>query len=99
MSEASQPHQAAPPLPPSLEERRRLRATLTRALPEIPPVYFYDDRGSELFERITGLSVYYQTRTETAILARHAAEIIAACRPRSIVELGSGAGSKIRLLL
>jgi len=84
---------------PPFDERARLRASLTRPLPEIPPVYFYDDRGSDLFERITRLSVYYQTRAEVALLERHAAEIVAAVRPRHLVELGSGAGRKIRLLL
>lgn len=86
-------------LPPSPAERARLRAMLTRPLPEIPPVYFYDDRGSELFERITELDVYYQTRTEIGILERSAGEIIDAVRPRRMVELGSGAGRKIGLLL
>lgn len=84
---------------PSADERARLRATLTRALPEIPPVYFYDDRGSELFERITRLDAYYQTRTEIGILERSAAEIVRAVRPRHLLELGSGAGRKIRILL
>jgi L-histidine N-alpha-methyltransferase len=84
---------------PLFDERLRLRATLTRALPEIPPIYFYDDRGSALFEEITGLSVYYQTRTEIGLLERHGAEIVAAARPRHLVELGSGAGRKIRILL
>lgn len=84
---------------PSSEECASLRACLSRALPEIPPRYFYDDRGSELFEVITGLPVYYQTRTEVAILEQHAAEILALVRPRHLVELGSGAGRKIRLLL
>jgi L-histidine Nalpha-methyltransferase len=84
---------------PSAAERARLRATLTRPLPEISPVYFYDDVGSELFERITGVDAYYQTRTEIGILEREAGEIMAAARPRRIVELGSGAGRKIRLLL
>lgn len=87
------------PTSPPLDERARLRATLTRALPEIPPVYFYDDHGSELFERITRLDAYYQTRTEISILERHAAAILEATRPRHLVELGSGAGRKIRLLL
>ncbi len=84
---------------PPFDERIRLRATLTRPLPEIPPIYFYDDRGSALFEQITGLSAYYQTRTEIGILERRAAEIVAAARPRRLVELGSGAGRKIRILL
>jgi L-histidine N-alpha-methyltransferase len=84
---------------PGPEERAHLRACLRRALPEIPARYFYDDRGSALFEAITELPVYYQTRTEIAILERHAAEILALVRPRHLVELGSGAGRKIRLLL
>ena len=84
---------------PSADERARLRATLTRAVPEIPPVYFYDDRGSELFEQITRLAVYYQTRTEIGILERASDAIMRDLRPRHVVELGSGAGRKIRLLL
>lgn len=83
----------------SAEECAQLRACLTRALPEIPPRYFYDDRGSELFEAITGLPVYYQTRTELGLVERHAAEILSLVRPRHLLELGSGAGRKIRLLL
>src|SRR5262245_42825069 len=84
---------------PSADERARLRATLTRPLPEIPPIYFYDDYGSELFEQITRLPVYYQTRTEIGILQRSAPAIIHAVEPRHLLELGSGAGHKIRLLL
>lgn len=63
------------------------------------PKYFYDDRGSELFERITGLAEYYQTRTELALLESIADEIIDTARPHEMVELGSGAGRKIHLLL
>ncbi len=80
-------------------ERETLRACLSRSLPEIPPRYFYDDVGSALFERITGLEVYYQTRTEILILERYAKEILASSDPTQVVELGSGAGRKIRLLL
>lgn len=80
-------------------ERARLRASLARPLPEIPPVYFYDDHGSELFERITALDAYYQTRTEISILERAASDIMGAVLPRHLVELGSGAGRKIRILL
>jgi L-histidine N-alpha-methyltransferase len=81
------------------DERARLKAMLSRPLPEIPPVYFYDDQGSALFEQITRLPVYYQTRTEIGILEAHAAEVMSVTRPRHLVELGSGAGRKIRLLL
>ena len=82
-----------------IDERAALRASLQKELPEIPARYLYDDRGSELFERITELSVYYQTRTEIVILERSATDIVAHARPRHLVELGSGAGRKIRLLL
>ena len=86
------------PLSPSSEECAALRESLLRPLPEIPTRYFYDDAGSAIFERITELSVYYQTRTEVAILERQAQAIIDATAPRHIAELGSGAGRKIRLL-
>jgi len=81
------------------DELSRLRAFLSQPLPEIPPIYFYDDRGSALFEEITHLPVYYQTRTELGILEHRAQEIMAHARPQHLVELGSGAGRKIRLLL
>lgn len=86
------------PLKPSPEECAALRESLRRAMPEIPPRYFYDDSGSGLFERITELPGYYQTRTEIGILEEQAAAIIEAAAPRHIAELGSGAGRKIRLL-
>jgi L-histidine N-alpha-methyltransferase len=70
-----------------------------RPLPELPCKYFYDERGSELFERITQLPEYYPTRAETGILEAHAAEVVEAVRPRELAELGSGAGLKIRLFL
>jgi L-histidine N-alpha-methyltransferase len=80
-------------------ERAALREGLCRPLPELAPKYLYDDRGSALFERIIELEEYYPTRTEVAILERDAAEIMADAKARRIVELGSGAGKKIRLLL
>lgn len=81
------------------EERRHLAESLSRPLPEIPPRYFYDDLGSALFEQITAVPEYYQTRTELAILEANAGEILALSTPEHLVELGSGAGRKIRLLL
>jgi L-histidine Nalpha-methyltransferase len=81
------------------DERTLLREALLRALPEVPPRYFYDDVGSELFERITELDVYYPTRTEISILETFGEKIMEQASPRHIVELGSGAGRKIRLLL
>ncbi len=77
-----------------------VRAGLTRRpLPELPCKYFYDERGSELFEAITRLPEYYPTRTETGILAAHAAAIVEAVAPAELAELGSGAGRKIRFFL
>jgi L-histidine N-alpha-methyltransferase len=78
---------------------REVRASLQLPLPELPSKYFYDDRGSRLFEEITRLPEYYPTRTEISILERIAPAVIALARPRELVELGSGAGRKIRLLL
>ncbi|MDX6650068.1 MAG: L-histidine Nalpha-methyltransferase [Solirubrobacteraceae bacterium] len=73
---------------------------LTRPFKEIPPKHFYDSRGSELFERICELPEYYPTRTETAILAAHAGDIVAAAgAPSDLVELGSGSTLKARMLL
>ncbi|MGH8901418.1 MAG: L-histidine N(alpha)-methyltransferase [Egibacteraceae bacterium] len=75
------------------------RKGLTSRPKTLPPKYFYDARGSQLFEAITRLPEYYQTRTETAILAGIADQVIADVRPSEIVELGSGASRKTRLLL
>jgi L-histidine N-alpha-methyltransferase len=68
-------------------------------LPSIPSKFFYDDRGSALFEEITRLPEYYQTRTEEAILESIAGEVVARVRPSELVELGSGASRKVRILL
>ncbi len=65
----------------------------------LPPKYFYDGRGSELFEQITQLDEYYPTRAETEILERVAEEIVASIGPQAVVELGSGSSRKTRLLL
>jgi dimethylhistidine N-methyltransferase len=66
----------------------------------LSPKYFYDARGSQLFERITELPEYYPTRTELGILADNA-EAIAGFIPdgAALVEFGSGASTKVRLLL
>lgn len=76
-----------------------IREGLTSRPPWLPSKYFYDDRGSRLFEGITGLPEYYQTRAEERLLAAIAGEIVERVRPAELVELGSGAGRKIRLLL
>jgi len=79
--------------------RADVRAGLTGRPKTLPPKYFYDARGSELFDEITRLPEYYLTRAETAILERHAADIAALSRCESLVELGSGTSAKTRLLL
>ncbi|MFI7361263.1 L-histidine N(alpha)-methyltransferase [Streptomyces sp. NPDC050149] len=72
---------------------------LTRQPKTLPPKWFYDARGSELFEEITRLPEYYPTRAEREILIDRAAEIAAASRARTLVELGSGSSEKTRHLL
>jgi L-histidine N-alpha-methyltransferase len=72
---------------------------LSRPQKELPPKYFYDRRGSELFDEITRLPEYYLTRTERALLDCWSAALMAAIRPRALVELGAGSADKTRLLL
>jgi L-histidine N-alpha-methyltransferase len=81
------------------ERLRGIREHLMRTPREIEPRYFYDNRGSELFERITQLPEYYQTRTERALLADIAAAVARRCECSTLVELGSGASAKTRVLL
>ena len=72
---------------------------LTQAAKVLPPRYFYDDYGSQLFEQICGLPEYYPTRTETWILCQYASEIAAMTGACELVELGSGSSTKTRQLL
>ncbi|WP_433711698.1 L-histidine N(alpha)-methyltransferase [Nocardia sp. CA-084685] len=65
----------------------------------LPPKWFYDARGSELFEQITELREYYPTRTERALLERVVGEIARTAQAEVLVELGSGSAAKTRLLL
>jgi len=65
----------------------------------VPPVYFYDEEGSRLFEAITELPEYYPTRAERALLERHAPAIAELAGADTLVELGAGACSKTRVLL
>lgn len=65
----------------------------------LPFPYFYDEIGSALFEQICRLPEYYLTRTEDAILSRHAGEMIAGMESPAIVELGSGSAEKTRRLI
>ncbi|MBT2443789.1 L-histidine N(alpha)-methyltransferase [Streptomyces sp. ISL-36] len=72
---------------------------LTRTPKELPPKWFYDARGSELFEEITRLPEYYPTRAEREILIDRAPDIAAAVGARTLVELGSGSSEKTRFLI
>ena len=72
---------------------------LSRSPKTVPPKYFYDDRGSQLFEQICDLPEYYLTRTETAILQQYAGAIAQHTGACELVELGSGSSTKTRLLL
>ena len=85
----------------SSEMARNVRAGLLSVPKDLSPwpKYFYDERGSELFEEITALPEYYQTRTELSILREAADEIVSRTRPRELVELGSGSASKTRTLI
>lgn len=74
-------------------------AGLSGAPKTLPCRYFYDDRGSALFERICELDEYYLTRTERGILERAAPEIARLTGPSELIELGSGSAQKTRLLL
>jgi L-histidine Nalpha-methyltransferase len=79
--------------------RSDIRAGLTALPKELPPKWLYDERGSELFDRITRLEEYYPTEAEREILATHAAAIVAVADADTIVELGAGTGDKTRALL
>jgi dimethylhistidine N-methyltransferase len=73
---------------------------LSRVHKALPCRFFYDARGSALFEEITRLSEYYPTRTETAILEAHAAEMVASVAEGGLlVEFGSGSSRKTEILL
>jgi L-histidine N-alpha-methyltransferase len=78
---------------------RDARAGLSRPPRSIPPKYFYDERGSRLFDAICELPEYYLTRAETSLLRRHADDIIARCEATALVEIGSGMARKTSLLI
>ncbi|WP_278394804.1 L-histidine N(alpha)-methyltransferase [Sphingobium yanoikuyae] len=80
--------------------RRDILAGLARSPKATPPIWFYDRRGSELFEDITDLPEYYPTRTETALLAGHGSDFAAAIGSgRAVVEFGAGSARKTPHLL
>ncbi|MGI5472121.1 L-histidine N(alpha)-methyltransferase [Streptomyces sp. CA-132043] len=72
---------------------------LTGSPKTLPPKWFYDARGSDLFEDITALPEYYPTRAEREILVARAADVAAATGARTLIELGSGSSEKTRVLL
>jgi dimethylhistidine N-methyltransferase len=100
--------QRLPPLWPAVEAlpdsahsfATELIDGLSRSPRQLSPKWFYDERGSQLFERICDLPEYYPTRTELALIQRHAPEMARLIGPHAdIVEFGAGATRKVRLLL
>ncbi|MFE7814273.1 L-histidine N(alpha)-methyltransferase [Streptomyces sp. NPDC057433] len=79
--------------------RADVREGLTGSPRTLPPKWFYDARGSELFEEITGLPEYYPTRAEREILLARSGEIAEASGARTLIELGSGSSEKTRHLI
>lgn len=87
-------------LPPQASQLDEVIAGLSRPQKEIPPKYFYDARGCELFEAICGLPEYYPTRTELAIMRLHARAMASRLgRDCALIEIGCGNSEKTRLLL
>ncbi|MCB1792577.1 MAG: L-histidine N(alpha)-methyltransferase [Gammaproteobacteria bacterium] len=86
--------------PGTADLRAEVLSGLSAETRAIPAKFFYDERGSALFDRICELPEYYQTRTEMAILRRALADLVELIGPQSLlIELGSGASRKVRLLL
>ena len=98
---------ARPVATPSLaaaDARARMTADVRDGLlragqKELPPTYFYDERGSALFDEITRLAEYYPTRAEHELLEHWAPDIIRLTAPRALAELGAGTATKSRILL
>jgi L-histidine N-alpha-methyltransferase len=84
---------------PHLQMVRDVRNGLTSSPKQLSPKYFYDKRGSELFEEITLLPEYYLTRAERSLLEKRIGEIIKAVKPCSLVELGAGSATKTHIIL
>jgi len=84
---------------PNARMLAEVAAGLSAPEKELPPKYFYDHNGSELFEEITRLPEYYQTRTERALLQAWMPRLIPELGTRSLVELGAGSAEKSRIIL
>jgi len=100
-SDATASSHASADLSPTREEMLEDVVSGLRSAPKtLPSKYFYDEVGSDLFDRITELDEYYLTRTETGIMRRHAPEIVRALGPNVLlIEPGAGSGAKTRILL
>ena len=82
-----------------IDDGKDIISGLSKAQKSLPPRYFYDSRGSQLFEQICQLPEYYPTRTEAGILKQYAIEIAKLTGACELIELGSGSSTKTRLLL
>ena len=85
--------------PPATTMLREVALGLSKPQKELPSKYFYDRRGSELFEAITRLPEYYPTRVERALLTAEMPALLRELRPASLVELGAGSAAKTRIIL
>ncbi|NEO33040.1 MAG: L-histidine N(alpha)-methyltransferase [Symploca sp. SIO3C6] len=85
--------------PTNQDDGKDIITGLTQIQKRLPPRYFYDDKGSQLFEQICELPEYYPTRTEAWLLQEYASEIAKLTGACELVELGSGSSTKTRLLL
>jgi len=94
-----QPHVHLDPGALAAQMATDVRAGLTSTPKTLPPKYFYDARGSELFDEITRLPEYYPTRAERSILESRVCDIARLTSAETLVELGSGTSEKTRLLL
>src|SRR5690554_7703561 len=97
LTELATANETAPDL---AAERDEILEGLLAEQKHISPKYFYDERGSLLFDRICELPEYYPTRTERSIMAEHLPEIAELVGPRAaVIEFGAGSNAKIRQLL
>jgi dimethylhistidine N-methyltransferase len=97
LREVAAANDATPGVP---EEQEEILAGLLAEQKRLSPKYFYDERGSELFDEICVLPEYYPTRTELRIMDEHAAEIATLVGPQaSVIEFGAGSNLKVRQLL
>lgn len=84
---------------PFAEINQDVQTGLTSVPKMLNPKYFYDEKGSQLFDKITRLPEYYLTRTETIILKNEIEGILDRYKPEAVFEMGSGSATKTRLIL